>query len=193
MLVGTSGQFLGKRQPSGELARKQVVLLMGEPGVGKTSVAKRLVGKDATVMRTKALNEAAVVAVRKRKWPDALLCTEALILDGPTFLSRRPGVTRLLVTLIKARNKSGLRTIICQRGDDDSLLLLCDELPESSRVLLNLRFPMGSGQTRFAGKVCDELGIHRRYARDLSISKPWTYLKVIRALHKIKRGLAEAN
>jgi adenylate kinase family enzyme len=189
MVVGTSGQFLGKRRPSGELAKKPVILVLGAQGVGKTSVAKRLAGEHAKLIRTQALNEAAVVAVRKRKWPEELMQVQNLILDGPTFLSRRPGVSRLLVSLIHERSESGLRTFVCQRDDDDSILLLCDELSEDCRVLLNLRFPTGGGQTRFAGKVCDELGIHRKYAREIVISEPWTYLKVIRALHKVKRGL----
>jgi hypothetical protein len=189
MVVGTSGQFLGKRRPSGDLVKKPVVLVLGAQGVGKTSVAKRLAGDQAKVLRTQALNEAAVVAVRKRKWPDELMSVSSLVLDGPTFLSRRPGVSRLLVSLIRERTSLGLRTVICQKGDDDSILLLCDDLPDDTRVLLNLRFPTGGGQTRFAGKVCDELDLHRKYARELAISEPWTYLKVIRALHKVKRGL----
>ena len=189
MVVGTSGQFLGKRRPSGELAKKPVVLVLGAQGVGKTSVAKRLGGDQAKVLRTQSLNEAAVVAVRKRRWPDELMTAPSLVLDGPTFLSRRPGVSRLLISLIRERSESGLRTVICQKGDDDSVLLLCDELPDDSRVLLNLRFPTGGGKTRFAGKVCDELDLHRKHARGLVVSEPWTYLKVIRALHKVKRGL----
>jgi hypothetical protein len=189
MVVGTSGQFLGKRRPSGELAKKPVVLVLGSQGVGKTSVAKRLAGDQAKIIRTQALNEAAVSAVRKRKWPEELMLVPSLILDGPTFLSRRPGVSRLLISLIRERSDAGLRTVICQKGDDDSILLLCDELSDNTRVLLNLRFPTGGGQTRFAGKVCDELEIHRRHARELVISEPWTYLKVIRALHKVKREL----
>jgi len=60
-------------------------------------------------------------------------------------------------------------------------------MDEQTRVTLNLRYPQGRGRIRFAVRVCEELGIDRRYARTTQPEDPWTYLKVIRALKRIER------
>jgi hypothetical protein len=60
-------------------------------------------------------------------------------------------------------------------------------MDEQTRVTLNLRYPQGRGRVRFATRVCEELGLDRRYARTVRPEDPWTYLKVIRALKRIER------
>jgi len=187
LLGGTSSEYLGKRPLPRLLSQRQFVLILGPRGVGKTAVARRVLGRQVLLLRGEALHNAATSAVRKGRWSVDVLETPSLLIDGPTMLHRRPGVTRLLQALIERRTKNGLRTVVCQGDGDDSVLLLADGMDEQSRVTLNLRYPEGRGRVRFAHNVCEQLGLDVRIARTVQPDDPWTYLKVIRALKKIAR------
>ncbi len=113
---------------------------------------------------------------------------ERVVIDRPTFLSRRPGVRRLLNSLIADRTKAGLRTVVIE-GEDDSALLLQDAVSPRRRVTLNLRYPKTPGRRRFLMYECREIGLDPALVGDLSLDEPWTYLKVKRALRRIKRDL----
>ena len=191
LLGGTSSEYLGRRPLPRLLNTRPFVLILGPRGVGKTAVAKRILGRNTLTLKGEALHAAAASAVRRRKWPEAVAECEYLLIDGPTLLSRRPGVTRLLQHLISSRSEKGLRTVVCQGEGDDSVLLLTDEMDESTRVTLNLRYPQGRGRVRFAVRVCEELGLDRKFARIAQPEEPWTYLKVIRALKRMQREEAE--
>lgn len=187
LLMGTSSEYLGRRPLPNLLKDRPFILLLGLPGVGKTSVARRVLGQRATLLHGANLQEAAVAAVRRRRWPEELQTAEALIIDGPTLLHRRPGVTRLLQALIKQRSNDGLRTAVCQGAGDDSVLLLVDGLEESDRVTLNLRFPAGRGRVRWTMRMCQEMGVDRSLARRVQPEGVWTYLKVVRALKRVQK------
>ncbi len=187
LLMGTSSEYLGRRPLPNLLTERPFLLVLGLPGVGKTSVARRVLGSKATLLRGANLQEAAVAAVRRRRWPEDLQTAEALIIDGPTLLHRRPGVIRLLQALIKTRSEQGLRTAVCQGAGDDSVLLLVDGLEGNERVTLNLRFPSGRGRVRWTMRMCQELGVDRGLARQVQPDGPWTYLKVMRALKRIQK------
>ncbi|MEC7241768.1 MAG: hypothetical protein VXW32_11065 [Myxococcota bacterium] len=191
LLGGTSSEYLGRRPLPQLLVSRSFVLVLGPRGVGKTSVAKRVLGKNPLVLKGAALHDAAASAVRRGRWPLEVLDAPDLLIDGPTLLSRRPGVTRLLQALIRERSGRGHRTAVCQGDGDDSVLLLAQESEVQNQVTLNLRYPQGRGRIRFAARVCEELGIDRRYARLVQPEDRWTYLKVIRALKKIKRDGGE--
>ena len=55
------------------------------------------------------------------------------------------------------------------------------------RATVNLRFPQRRGRQRFTRLIAAELGSPLDAAEGLVIEEPWTYLKVIRALHRLKR------
>ena len=191
LLGGTSSEYLGRRPLPRLLVERSFVLVLGPRGVGKTSVARRVLTKNALVLKGTGLHDAAAAAVRRGKWPEELLAAKGLLIDGPTLLSRTPGVTRLLQGLIRERSSRGNRTVVCQGDGDDSVLLLVQESEVQNQVTLNLRYPQGRGKVRFAARVCEELGIDRRYSRVVQPEDHWTYLKVIRALKRIKRDGGE--
>ena len=168
-----------------------MVLVLGPLGSGKSSVARKVLGGQPLVLRGEALDAEAVRAVRRRSWPEELSLAPALLIDGPSFLHRRPGVTRLLSQLLAERAEGLLKTAVCQ-GADDSLLVLADAVDPHQRATVHLRFPQRRGRLRFAKRRCAELGLPGSAALELSIEEPWTYLKVIRALHRRARELEES-
>ncbi len=168
---------------------RPVLLILGEAGTGKTMVARRIRGQNAMRLKGEALQDACARAVRRGHWPDELLEADSLILDGPTYLNRRPGVVRLLSALLVARAEAKNPTVICQGKSDDTAMLLLDELEPGLRVTMTLRFPIGRGRVRFAVRMCHQLGLETSVGRSLDVSEPWTYRKVVRALHAHRREL----
>lgn len=190
VLTGTSGEYLGKRALPRLLQDRCLVVMVGPHGVGKSSVARQVLGERPLVLRGQALQDAVARAVQRKCWADDLLDSPGLVIDGPTYLHRRPGATRLWMALIQARCEAGHRTVVCGVEGDESAVILLDAIQPEGRVTLNLRYPVGRGRRRFAGRVCDELGLERQHAK-LEISEPWTYLKVMRALKKLTRDRAD--
>jgi hypothetical protein len=180
--VGTSREYLGRRPLPRVVRSRPFVMLMGPQGVGKTSVARRIFGPSATTLCGEDLHDATVKAVRRQRWPEEILEAPALIIDGPTYLGRRPGATRLLRELILARTEAGRRTLVCQGSGDDSATLLMDAVEPELRATLTLRFPAGRGRQRHAVRRCRELGLDPVVGRRLEIGEPWTYARVERAL-----------
>ena len=161
------------------------MLVLGPRGSGKSAVARQVL-PNAAILRGDRLDAEATRAVRRRKWPEELTTAQGLIVDGPSFLSRRIGVRRLLDQLLGARAANGLRSAVVQ-GADESALLLADAVEPHLRATVNLRFPQRRGRLRFARKTAAELGLDPEHADGLVVEEPWTYLKVIRALHRLKR------
>ena len=187
LIVGTSTEFLGKKPLPIVVRTRPVLLVLGEAGTGKTSVARRILGQNALRLKGEALNSACARAVRRGRWPDEILAAPGLILDGPTYLNRRPGVLRLMASLLDSRTTAGLRTVIVQGNGDDTASLLLDALETGRRATVTLRFPIGRGQVRFAVRMCQQLDLPTSLGRGLEVSEPWTYRKVIRALHAHRR------
>ncbi len=190
VLAGTSGEYLGRRPLPRRLQDRCLVVVLGPRGVGKSSVARRILGGRPLVLRGQALSDAAARAVQRKRWADDALDAPGLVIDGPTYLYRRPGATRLWMALLQERCERGHRTVVCGVQGDSSAVLLLDAIPPQQRVTLNLRYPEGRGRRRFAGRVCDELGLERKHAK-LEVSEPWTYLKVMRSLKRVARELEE--
>lgn len=164
------------------------MLVLGPAGCGKSSLARRLAGADGYTLRGDKLDTEAVRAVRTGRWPETLHQAPVLVIDGPTFLGRRPGVTRLLTVLLRERVADGLKTVLCE-GSDDSLSVLAENIAPNLRVTVNLRFPQQRGRRRFAKRIADELGLPASVPQELTVEAPWTYRKVIRALHRARRDL----
>ncbi len=168
------------------------MVVLGPRGVGKSSVARRVLGARPLVLRGQALQDAAARAVQRKRWADDILAAPGLVIDGPTYLHRRPGAVRLWMALIRERCERGNRTVVCGVEEDESAVLLLDAIPPEGRVTLNLRYPVGRGRRRFACRVCDELGLERQHGK-VEISEPWTYLKVMRALKKLVRDIGSVE
>lgn len=173
------------------LRERELVVVLGPPGAGKTSVAKRVLGASVTTLRGDKLQDACNRAVRRRAWPSELIEARALLIEGPTFLARRRGAARLLGELIAARVALGLKTAVTE-GADDSALLLLDAVHPRHRATVNLRFPKVAGRKRFAKQRAEELGLPARLGAELQVEEPWTYRKVIRALGRAAKAAKES-
>lgn len=189
-LAGTSSMYLRARYLPKVLRERRLVVILGPKGVGKASVARRVLPSGSLTLRGDALHEACNRAVRRRAWPKEILEAPGLFIKEPTYLQRRHGVTRLLGQLIESRVDWGLTTVVSE-GQDDSALLLLDAVEPGQGVTLNLRFPKRGGRMRFARARCEDLGLDPRLAARLEIEEPWTYLKVSRALYRIRRDREE--
>jgi len=144
--------------------------------VGKSSVAAKIAGDKARIVDDRGLHQASVWRIRKQRWSRALLEHPSLVIDGPVFLASRPAVAGMVASLIQQRVQAGLRTILVEGPvDDGSVQLLMDSVPPEQRVTLTLRFPVEGGRLRFAQRVCEELGLSRRIARETLAISPWCY------------------
>lgn len=200
LLSGTSSEYLGRRAPPRILRERAVVLLLGDVGVGKSTVAGRLAEtlgplpgrrQFAGVHRLDAagLQDAIAEYVATRKWSDVMRNAGALVLDGPTWLHARPAQFQCLLALLKDRAERGRRTFVCQGDDSASLSALMRAMEPGSLATIALRFPKGpQGRLRFARRVCDELRLPRSAARGTEDLTPWGYDAVIRHLRAERDG-----
>jgi hypothetical protein len=157
-ISGTSAEFLGRKPLPRAVRSRPVLLILGPGGVGKTTVAERLLGEGTLSLSDKELLESA-----------------ALILEGPCFLDQRPGLAQTLATLLKARIEAGRRTVLIEAPDGSLLRGLTDKVDPDDRATILLRFPEGRGRRRFALLVCEELSLPAELARAVVEIEPWTY------------------
>lgn len=190
-ISGTSSEFLGRRPLPRALQTREVVFLLGPPGVGKSAVGLRLAGDAAAFLSSRDALDGLAHRVRYRTWPEALVGSHNLVVDAPCFLARRPAVEQAFTNLLSARLESGKRTFVCQPEDGSSMHRMMDGLSTEGRATVVLRFPEGRGRRRTAAHVCDELGLDRWYARTVVDLEPWTYTRVYEVLRRIKAELGQ--
>ena len=183
---GTSSEFLGRKPLPRAVQHRPLVFLLGPKGVGKTSVARHLLGEQTLYLHDRELLDVLSFHARHRRFPDEVLVAPALIVDGPCFLSRRVAVQRALVSLLQVRVADGRRTLVCEAEDGPPPRELIEAVPPIERATVVLRFPVGRGRRRYMVRVCDELGLDRHHARAFAEVEPWTYTRV----HDLLRELA---
>jgi hypothetical protein len=185
LVSGTSGEFLGRKPLPRAVTTRPALFIFGPAGVGKTSVARHLLGEEALYLDDQALIDTLSHRVRYRRWPDEIASATGLILDGPCFLGRRPSVLRALQDLVSQRVEAAMRTVVCEGEDGSPLSELIDAVDVDSRATLVLRFPVGRGRRRFANRICDELGYDRQLATEMALLDPWTYSAVRARLERM--------
>lgn len=179
LVTRTSGEMLGSRPLPRVVSGRPVLFVLGPVEVGKTSVARRVLGAQLLERSGAALNKALTHAARHRRWPSEYVEAPALLLDGVERLHGRFGPISLVGDLLRARAESGLRTVFCQGPNDESVTLLYPEVPLELGATLLLRFPVGRGRKRYVAERCRARGI-----RDCSLAKPavlmepWSYARV---------------
>lgn len=194
LLSGTSNEYLGRKPLARAIRQRPLLILAGPSGVGKSSVALRICGPGALRLGERALRGATVWRIRRGHWRDELLQTEALVLDGPVFLGRRPGVVEALRELVRVRVRAGLRTVVCEgRVRDGSIGLLMDAVAPQFRATVMLRFPVGRGRLRFARGMCDEFGLDLKHARATALMEPWSYEAVVAWLKRVHQEESAAR
>lgn len=185
---GTSTEFLGRKPLPRAVQRRPLIFMLGPRGVGKTTVAKRLMGEEACVISAAEALEKTQDCLLNGHWDPALLQSTALILESPCFLENRPAFHVALRSLLRQRVKANLRTVAIEATDGCSVQQnLLQVVKPNLRATVVLRFPVGRGRQRFAARICDELGISREHARKVKALDPWTYEHVHAMLHAIQQ------
>ena len=174
LITRTSGEILRRQWLPRLLIARHVVFVLGPPGVGKTSVARKVLGEFTVVCHKQAVIDAA----RRRTWSEELRRSPGLLFDDVDFLGNRDGAVRMLGELLHARTDDGLRTVLCQGGADLSITRLYGHLPLTDRATLLLRFPVGRGRRKHVLERCAARAIPWAVAREAALLVPWSYASV---------------
>lgn len=186
-LTRTSNEVLGRRGLPRVLVSRAVAFILGPPGVGKTTVARRICGEERLELGSDALRRAFVAAARKGALAAELREAPALLLDDVDFLHNRFGPQQLLGRLLAERAQAGRRTLIVQGPADSSVTLLYTFVPLQHRASLLLRFPVGSGRRVHVRRRAAELGVPWVEAQPFVNLEPWTYAGVEEGLRGVLR------
>jgi energy-coupling factor transporter ATP-binding protein EcfA2 len=180
LITGTSSEFIGKRALPRVVSARQVAVVLGPSGVGKSTVARVLAGERRLELGTRDLERGVLRRVRTGGWDDEWLATSSLVLDGPVWLRHRSGVVQLLSELARTRAERRFRTVFVQSDSDGSIEELFGEMEVGSCVVIGLRFPRGRrARMRIARRLCDELGLPRQAAAGSEQLDPWRYDRLV--------------
>ena len=181
---GVYTEFTGAKPLPKALKERRTVFIFGEDGVGKTILARHLMGEDHTIMRRQEVLDIFLLKIRRRRWMNGISTHPKLILECPSFLRHRPLVLQMLQSLIALRTKKGLKTILLDAEDRGPVGEIVQSTDLEHRATVMLRFPSGRGRYRFLAHACRERNIPLRMARELSEMEPWTYKRVFDCLEK---------
>lgn len=181
---GVYTEFTGDKPLPKALETRSMIFIFGEEGVGKTILAKHLMGEDYLLMKRQEVLDAFLLKVRKRRWMNEISTHPRLILESPSFLRQRPQILKMLQSLIQLRTRKGLKTILLDSEDMGPIRDVVQSTTVSERATVMLRFPSGRGRYRFLAKACREKNIPLKVARELSNIEPWTYKTVFKLLEE---------
>jgi hypothetical protein len=192
-LSGTCSEFIGAKPLPVLLKERPIVFILGPSGVGKSMVARRILGEETTFLRQQEFLDSLALRILLHKWPDTLIEPDKLIVEGPCFLQSRPTVLLAFTQLITARVERGLQTIILDAEDHGPLQELLSIVPIEQRMTLLLRFPSGRGRYRFLAHACRARQLPLSQARRLAKVEPWTYAIVLDELDRLVQDKAEES
>jgi hypothetical protein len=178
LVSGTSREFMGNKPLPRAIRDRPMVFILGPAGVGKTSVARVLAGSAAIEQSEQDVLSALSHHARHRSWQSDLLETQALVLECPCFLNRRPAALERFKELLRLRAGGGRCTWVVEAESGTGMEAVMGAVHPGYRATVLLRFPIGRGRLRFARRVCDELGISARHASETTSLDPWTYARV---------------
>lgn len=189
LLSGVYTEFVGTKELPRALRTRPFLFIFGPSGVGKTIVAKHLMGENYLLYKQGDLHDAFLQKIRRKRWVEELSNSEKLIIESPCFLRQRPTILKLLQQLLRLRLRKGLQTIILDAEDFGPVRDILDSIPYEERASLVLRFPSGRGRYRFLAHECRERNLPLKLARELSEMESWTYAKVFSALEAVEEEI----
>lgn len=185
LITRTSAEMLNRRGLPRVIEGRPILFVLGPPGVGKTVVARRILGEPRREIAVVCLRTALIEAAGRRGWAEPLRTAPGVLFDDVDYLHGRYGAVNLFGDLLRERAAAGLRTVLCEGPADQSVTLLYGRLDLASRATILLRFPVGRGRRRHVANRCLARGIP--YHREAMVYEPWSYAAVEEILDAIPR------